>query len=79
AWNSFHGIAVDVHVHRISNRLGWVKTKTPLETEIALEDCLPRKHWEDVNLLLVGFGQQICKPVNPACAICLARPYCPVG
>ncbi|CDI79824.1 endonuclease III-like protein 1, putative [Eimeria praecox] len=60
AWNSFHGIAVDVHVHRISNRLGWVKTKTPQETEIALEDCLPREHWEDVNLLLVGFVQ--CLP-----------------
>ncbi|OEH80468.1 endonuclease III-like protein [Cyclospora cayetanensis] len=107
AWNAFEGIAVDVHVHRISNRLGWVKTKTPEETEIALEDCLPRhvaplleadgeaaspsvslsvtpqrdmrQHWEDVNLLLVGFGQQICKPVNPACATCLARLHCPIG
>lgn len=68
-------------MHRIANRLRWVKTegKTPEHTRVALEGWLPREHWSDVNLLLVGFGQQICLPVNPRCGDCLNRTLCPVG
>jgi endonuclease III len=72
---------VDTHVHRISNRLGWVKkpTKTPEETRKALESWLPKGLWEEVNHLLVGFGQQICKPVGPSCSSCSNLPLCPYG
>ena len=69
-------ICVDVHVHRISNRLGWVKTKTPDETEMELRKKLPRKYWLDINTLLVTFGQNICKPINPQCKICPISKYC---
>ncbi|KAK5578069.1 hypothetical protein RB653_003021 [Dictyostelium firmibasis] len=65
AWGRVEGIAVDVHMHRISNRLGWVKTKTPEETMRDLESWLPKENWGEVNHLLVGFGQTICTPVNP--------------
>jgi endonuclease-3 len=71
------GIAADTHVHRISNRLGWVKTKSPVDTEKELEDWIPREHWADINILLVGFGQQICLPRNPKCDECLAKNLCP--
>jgi endonuclease III len=71
------GIAADTHVHRISNRLGWVKTKSPLDTEKELEDWIPREHWADINVLLVGLGQQICLPRNPKCSECLAKNLCP--
>ena len=64
------GICVDTHVHRISNRIGWVATKTPAETERALEAILPRRYWIPVNRLLVGFGQRVCTPISPRCSTC---------
>lgn len=70
------GICVDTHVHRISNRLGYVVTKTPDETEMALRAKLPRKHWIIYNTLLVFFGRKICKPVSPVCSACPIRQYC---
>eukprot|EP00922_Rhytidocystis_sp_ex-Travisia-forbesii_P046932 GHVS01069957.1.p1 GENE.GHVS01069957.1~~GHVS01069957.1.p1 ORF type:complete len:373 (-),score=34.40 GHVS01069957.1:259-1377(-) len=79
AWGVVRGIAVDIHVHRICNRLGWVKTKTPVETEDALEKSLPRDLWSEFNVMLVGFGQQICRPVNPKCLQCQVQQLCPVG
>lgn len=69
-------ICVDVHVHRISNRLGWVKTKMPDETEMVLRKLLPKKYWLDINTLLVTFGQNICKPQRPLCENCPVREYC---
>ena len=69
-------ICVDVHVHRISNRLGWVKTKTPEETEMELRKLLPVKYWLDINTILVTFGQNLCKPQKPMCNICPVKQYC---
>ncbi len=69
-------ICVDVHVHRISNRLGYVKTKSPEETEFALREKMPQKYWIDINSLLVTHGQNVCKPVNPQCDICPIKDYC---
>ena len=69
-------ICVDVHVHRISNRLGWVKTKTPEETEMELRKLLPVKYWLDINTILVTFGQNLCKPQKPMCDICPVKQYC---
>lgn len=79
AWNEVTGIGVDTHVHRISNRLGWVKktTKTPENTRIALESWLPKELWREVNHLLVGFGQTICRPIGPHCDSCLNKTTCP--
>ncbi|HEY7435477.1 MAG TPA: endonuclease III, partial [Methylomirabilota bacterium] len=71
------GICVDVHVHRISNRWGYVKTRTPEETEMALRRTLPRRYWIGYNDLLVSFGQNICLPVSPRCSACPIRPGCP--
>lgn len=80
AWGEVTGIGVDTHVHRIANRLGWVKNcKTPEATRKQLEDWLPRELWSEVNLLLVGFGQQICLPVKPQCGTCLNQSLCPFG
>lgn len=79
-WHRAHrtvGIGVDVHVHRISNRLGWVKTTTPEATRMALEEWLPRDHWRHVNPMLVGFGQTVCLPVKPRCEACDVRDICP--
>lgn len=70
-------ICVDTHVHRISNRLGWVNTKTPDQTEQALYKVVPRKWWPDVNLYLVTWGQNVCKPVYPRCRACVASTMCP--
>jgi endonuclease-3 len=70
------GIAVDIHVHRICNRLGYVSTKTPDETEMALRAKLHRRYWLVLNDLLVTFGQNLCKPVSPHCSICPIRRYC---
>lgn len=70
------GICVDTHVHRISNRLGYVSTKTPVETEFALREKLPVKYWIDYNDLLVTFGQNVCKPISPLCSQCLIHEYC---
>ncbi len=69
-------ICVDVHVHRICNRLGYVKTKTPEETEFALRKKLPEKYWLDINTLLVTHGQNVCKPVNPKCDECPIKDFC---
>lgn len=79
AWNNTVGIGVDTHVHRISNRLEWTRkpTKIPDKTRQELEDWLPVEYWEEVNLLLVGFGQTICKPVGPKCGQCLNKDICP--
>ena len=75
---AFHkpGIAVDIHVHRISNRLGYVATRGPDETEMALREKLPRRYWIVLNDLLVAFGQNLCKPVSPHCSICPIARYC---
>lgn len=73
------GIVVDVHVHKIANRIGWVKTKTPEETKKALESFVPFDLWKDVNLILVGVGQQVCTSPVPRCGICTNRNLCPVG
>ncbi|MFH1505854.1 MAG: endonuclease III [archaeon] len=70
-------IPVDTHVHRISNRLGWAKTKTPEKTQIALEKIVPKDLWMDVNEVLVIHGQTICKPITPLCDECGVRKYCP--
>ena len=68
------GICVDTHVHRISNRWGYVRTRTPDETEMALRRRLPRRYWQRYNDLLVAFGQHLCQPVSPWCSRCpLAR------
>ncbi len=69
-------ICVDVHVHRICNRLGYVKTKEPNETEMVLRNKLPVKYWMDFNTLLVTHGQNICKPQRPNCSICSINKYC---
>jgi len=65
-----HAIAVDTHVHRIVNRLGYVKTKTPHETEMRLRKKLPRKYWKSINSILVAFGQNTCTPISPFCSKC---------
>ena len=69
-------ICVDVHVHRIFNRLGYIKTKTPEETEFALREKLPQKYWIDINTLLVTHGQNVCKPIKPKCSECPIVGYC---
>jgi endonuclease-3 len=70
------GICVDIHVHRISNRLGYVRTRTPAETEMALRARLPRRHWIGINDLLVAFGQNLCRPVSPHCSRCPVARRC---
>ncbi|BAL81415.1 endonuclease III domain-containing protein [Caldisericum exile] len=72
-----YGICVDTHVHRISNRLGWVKTKNPEQTEMELRKILPKKYWKTINPILVTFGQNICKPISPLCSKCPIEPLCP--
>lgn len=69
-------IPVDVHVHRISNRLGWVKTKTPEKTEKALESLIPKKHWQIINDTFVSHGKTICAPISPFCSKCPINTYC---
>ena len=71
------GICVDVHVHRISNRWGYVKTRNPEETEMALRATLPRRYWIGYNDLLVSFGQNVCQPLSPKCSQCPVRVACP--
>ena len=79
AWHQVTGIAVDTHVHRICNRLKFVRkeTKDPKQTEEQIEDWLPRELWQDFNSQLVGFGQTICTPRNPKCDQCLNQDICP--
>ena len=70
-------ICVDTHVHRIANRLGWVKTRTPEDTEHALYRVVPKRYWADVNLRLVTWGQNVCRPVYPRCGACVIADVCP--
>ncbi len=70
------GVCVDTHVHRISNRIGYVKTTHPDKTEMALRKKLPRKHWTRYNELLVAFGQVICRPISPFCSRCPVSGMC---
>jgi endonuclease-3 len=70
------GICVDTHVHRISNRLGFIRTRTPEETEQALRAKLPRRHWIGLNDLLVAFGQNLCQPLSPRCSDCPVAGLC---
>ena len=70
------GICVDTHVHRISNRLGYVRTRTPEATEMALRARLPRRFWIGYNDLLVAFGQNVCAPISPRCSTCPVRAIC---
>lgn len=70
-------ICVDTHVHRISNRLGLIKTENVQETEIALKKLLPKKYWSEYNKLMVMWGQNICVPISPKCSICPLLPLCP--
>lgn len=72
-------ICVDVHVHRIFNRIGYVSTKTPEETEFALREKLPVKYWLDINTLMVTHGQNICKPTKANCEKCPISSYCDTG
>jgi endonuclease-3 len=71
-----YGICVDTHVHRIVNRWGYIKTRTPRETEFALREKLPKRFWIEINGLLVAFGQHICKPVSPLCSRCDLEGHC---
>lgn len=77
AHRSPDNICVDTHVHRISNRLGYVRTRTPDQTEMALRAKLPRRYWIGYNDLLVTFGQNLCAPISPRCSACPVRPLCP--
>jgi endonuclease III len=70
------GICVDTHVHRISNRWGYVETQTPEETEMALREKLPPQYWIEINDLLVAMGQTICHPTSPKCSLCPIEKYC---
>ena len=70
------GICVDTHVHRISNRLGWVRTRTPEDTERALYDATDHRWWPLINLYLVTWGQNVCRPLYPRCPECVVRPMC---
>ncbi len=69
-------ICVDIHVHRIANRAGWIGTETPNESEEALRGILPRRYWKRINALLVLYGQRICAPVSPKCSICVIGEHC---
>lgn len=70
-------LPIDTHCHRIPNRLGWVKTKTPEQTETELNKILPKKYWTEFNSIFVQFGKIICQPVSPLCSICPINSYCP--
>jgi len=77
AHQSTSNICVDTHVHRISNRFGWVTTRTPEQTEQALYVVAPRRWWALINLYLVTWGQNICRPVYPKCGACVIESICP--
>ena len=76
AFKSRQNICVDIHVHRISNRLGWVDTRTPEETEQALYRATSPRWWPLINLYLVTWGQNVCRPIGPRCGPCQLRPFC---
>ena len=69
-------LAIDVHCHRIFNRLRYIRTKTPFETEMELRKKLPKKYWEKINSLFVAFGQHLCRPISPYCSKCKIVSYC---
>ncbi len=69
-------VCVDIHVHRIMNRLGYIKTKTPLESEMALRKKMPEKYWVKFNSFFVSYGQRLCKPINPECNRCIIYDQC---
>jgi len=71
-----YGICVDTHVHRITNRWGLVRTKTPDKTELALREILPKRYWKDLNGNLVAFGQAVCQPLSPYCSKCRIEGFC---
>ena len=77
AFASRDNICVDTHVHRISNRLGWVNTRTPEQTEQAHYRVADRRWWADINLHLVTWGQNVCRPIRPRCAACVISRWCP--
>jgi endonuclease-3 len=77
SFKSQKNICVDTHVHRISNRLGWVKTRTPEETEQALYERAHERWWPYINLYLVTWGQNVCRPIYPRCGACVIREQCP--
>jgi endonuclease-3 len=77
AFKSRQNICVDTHVHRISNRMGWVRTRTPEETEQALYAFADQRWWPYINLYLVTWGQNVCRPVYPRCASCVLHDMCP--
>ncbi len=70
-------LPIDTHCHRIPNRLGWIKTKTPEKTEIELNKILPKKYWANFNSIFVQFGKEICQPISPKCSVCPVSKYCP--
>ena len=74
-----YGICVDVHVHRICNRLGLIRTRDPLETEMTLRKILPKRYWQTWNSYLVSFGQTRCRPIHPRCDTCPIRQWCAFG
>ena len=69
-------ICVDTHVHRIANRMGWITTRTPEESEKALEAIMPKQYWIPLNEVLVSYGQKICKPISPLCSTCRVSAHC---
>jgi endonuclease-3 len=69
-------LPIDTHCHRIPNRLGWLKTKTPEQTEKELEKILPKNYWKDFNSTFVQFGREICNPISPKCSLCPVEKYC---
>ena len=73
------GLPIDTHCHRIPNRLGWISTKTPEETEQELRKLIPKQHWKTFNDVFVAFGQNICKPIGPKCSICPVKSPCDYG
>jgi endonuclease-3 len=77
SFKSLKNICVDTHVHRISNRLGWVRTRTPDETEQALYKSTHERWWPYINLYLVTWGQNVCRPIYPRCGACVIREHCP--
>lgn len=70
-------LPIDTHCHRIPNRLGWISTKTPEQTETELNKILPRKYWREFNAIFIQFGKTICQPVSPLCSVCPINTYCP--
>ena len=76
-FKSLRNICVDTHVHRISNRMGWVRTRMPEETEQALYDRIAARWWPYLNLYLVTWGQNVCRPISPRCGECVIAQRCP--